>query len=115
MNKRDRALFQDTKREHFLQGNSKGVMDEHLIHRELYNPNKFDVIMTRNTSMDNYIRDAGIILGPAWAICKADGFLYLPHGYYFSKATNGAPSFPMLVNFGSNIGIGCKQASRPPE
>lgn len=101
------------KKELFMQGKMKHVSDEFLLRREIYNPNKFDIIFRRNKNMDKYIHAATIPLGPEVAICKADDFLYLTHAYYFAEGIGVPQGTPcdVLVNFGDNIGIGNKLAS----
>src|SRR5687768_15010842 len=96
------------RREHFLKGKAKGVFDEMLIVREIYNPNNFDIIFSRMTQMDHYIRDAKIPLGALILVCKADDFLILPHAYFTAKASNGADLIQVVTNFGDSIGIGNK-------
>lgn len=108
-------IFKNTRnRKAFLRGAKlKAVHDEHLLRREIYNPNNFDIIFRRNISMDQYIKDATIPLGPLSATCKADDFLYIPHAYYIAEAIGLPKGTPcdVLVNFGDNIGIGNKKAS----
>lgn len=108
-------LFKNTrKREAFLRGQKmKSVHDEHLIRREIYNPNNFDIEFKRNVTMDTYIKNATIPLGPLRITCKADDFLYLPHAYYFAEGIGVPQGTPIdvVVNFGDNIGIGNKKAS----
>lgn len=101
------------KAELFLKSKVRGVYDELLIHREIFNPNNFDLIVTRNQTMTQYILDAKIPLGPAVAVCKAESWLYIPHGYYFVKAANGADAGSFITNFGDNIGIGNRHPSLP--
>ena len=109
-----RKILGNKKSEHFIkEGRVKGVFDEMLIHREIFNPNKFDLVVTRNNSMTQYILDAKIPLGPPMAVCKADSWLYLPHGYYFVKAANGADAGSFITNFGDAIGIGNRYPSLP--
>lgn len=91
----------------------KGVHDETLIHREIYNPNDYDIIFTRNKLQDAYIKGAKIPLGPEIAICKSKDWLWLPHGYYFGKASNGAEIINCITNLGDMIGKGNKLPSLP--
>lgn len=100
-------------REMFLKAKMKSVHDDMLLRREVYNFNNFDVTFTRNKKQDWYVIAAKIPLGPPVVVCKAGDWLILPHAFYFSQAANGAPVFDMLVNYGDQIGIGNKLASRP--
>lgn len=106
-------LFFNKKTEHFLKEKVKGVYDELLVHREIFNPNSFDLIITRNKTHDQYVKDAGIPLGLPIMVCKSESWLYLPHGYFFVKAANGAEVGTFITNFGDNIGIGNKYPSLP--
>lgn len=91
----------------------KAVIDEMLIHRELYNPNKFAVAVVRQNAMDEYILKSGIPLGPPSMRIEPDGFCYLPHGYYNVKSINGPDVFDMILTFGDQIGRGNKRPSVP--
>jgi hypothetical protein len=91
----------------------KAVYDDRLIRCEIYNPNKFDIIFTRDKSQDNYVRGAGIFLGADIIICKSDGFAILPHCFYIPKASNGADLINVVQNFGDSIGKGNKLPSLP--
>lgn len=101
--------------EGFLRKNVKAVHDELLTCREVYNPNKFDVIFTRNIDKDLYILRAGIPLGEIRMVCKADDFLFLPHGYFFAKG-DGVPNGEMIsviTNQGDAMRKGNKLPSPP--
>lgn len=100
----------------FLQGKTiRGVHDEHLLHREIYNPNKFPIEFRRNKDMDQYVSSSFIPLGPELAICKPDDFLYLPHIYYLVSGVgipDGTP-IDVIQNFGDSMFKGNKLPSRP--
>ena len=91
----------------------KAVIDEMLIHRELYNPNKFPVVLTRKFEMDEYILKSGIPLGPKKISLLHDQFTHLPHGYYKVESVNGPEIFDMIMTFGDQIGRGNKRPSVP--
>jgi len=91
----------------------KAVIDEMLIHRELYNPNKFPVVITRRFEMDEYILKSGIPIGPKKISLLHDQFAYLPHGYYKVESVNGPEIFDMILTFGDQIGRGNKRPSVP--
>lgn len=103
----------DKRREHFLKGKAKGVFDEMLVCREIYNDNDFDIIFTRQTQFDRYILDAGIKLGAMIMVCKAKDWLFIPHAYFTTKASNGADIYNVVVNFGDNMFKGNKLPSLP--
>lgn len=89
-----------------------GVYDEKLIHCEIYNPHRHVVVFCRNISMDEYIRRAGISLGPLVAEVEPDGFLHLPHQFYSATFKGSSELAQVLVNFGDNMFKGNKKASR---
>ena len=97
----------------FLRKKLKMVSDDMLIHRELYNPNKFDLVWNRDMSKTKYILEAGIPLGPSRIHQRAESHAHFNHGFYIGKAMNGAPSFDCVVIFGNAIGTGLKNPSRP--
>lgn len=97
----------------FLKAREKGVGDEFLIHRELYNPNDFDILIERDRNRVSHIVNSRIPLGPERAVLKARDWIYLPHGYFIFTASNGAPVFDVITNFGDAIGKGIKNPSRP--
>lgn len=115
INKKWVDIFRNTKnREGFLKNpeSFKSVHDEHLIRREVYNPNPFKVLFRRNVVMDRYISAARIPLGPLRRELEPDEFLLLPHGYYFAEPIGTSViQYDMVVNFGDNIGIGNKNPS----
>lgn len=89
------------------------VGDEHLIRREFYNPNKFNVQFSRQNDMVAYIMDAGIDPGPPFKLLAHDSFLVLPHAYYVVTAMDaGAKHFDLHQNFGKSIGKGYKKPGR---
>lgn len=95
----------------------KGVHDEHLVHREVYNPNRFAIVFERQNEMLTYIRAAKIPEGEIYLICKPDSFLYLPHGYYVASIPD-APKGEIgsfVTNFGDSMFIGNKKISLPAE
>lgn len=91
----------------------KGVHDEHLIRRELYNPNEFTLILKRDTTKDTYIARNLIPLGPENIILQPDEFILVPHFYWIIHAKNGADQINLIQNFGNEIGKGNKKPSRP--
>lgn len=91
----------------------KAVIDEMLVHRELYNPNKFAVAIARQVRMDEYILASRIPLGPLNTVLQPDSFVHLPHGYYTVKSVNGPSQFDMILTFGDQIGRGNKRPSVP--
>ena len=91
----------------------KAIADEHLIVREYYNPNKFDVIFERLKIYDYYVNQFNIMLGPLRAVLKANDFLTLPHGYYKVTSKNGAPLFDLVINYGDARNKGNKLPSLP--
>lgn len=101
--------------EGFLRNKIKSVADEHLICREIYNPNKFSLIFIRNIDKDMYILRSRIPLGQIRVACKPDDWLFLPHGYYFAKGEGIPDGEPIswITNFGDSIGKGNKLPSAP--
>ena len=91
----------------------KTVIDEMLIHRELYNPNKFAISIKRQTKMDEYVLKSGIPLGPIATKIEPDAFCHLPHGYFDVTSINGPAVFDMILTFGDQIGRGNKRPSVP--
>lgn len=89
--------------------------DYMLFQREYYNPNKFDVIFKINQEFRQYvIEQKGLnMLGPEYSVCKADGFLYLPHGYHIisGKGLPAGEPFNMITNFEKKMFIGNKKPS----
>lgn len=102
-----------TDSEGYLVHKTKAVADEHLIRREFYNPNDFDVIFYRDQSRAMYVHAAGIPLGPEVAILKARDWLVLPHAFFIPRAMNGQDLFKLVQNFGDMIGKGNKLPSLP--
>lgn len=99
----------------FIPKKPKAVFDEHLLRREIYNPNNFDIIFTRNIDQDLYIMRAGIPLGEIRMVCKSKDFLILPHGYFIATG-DGLPKGELInaiVNLGDTIGKGNKLPSPP--
>lgn len=99
--------------EGFLRKKAKAVHDEHLICREIFNPNKFAIVFRRNIDKDIYIMRAGIPLGELIMICNPESFLFLPHGYFLPRA-EGVPDgeqVSIITNFGDSIGKGNRNPS----
>lgn len=93
----------------------KTFSDDRLLQREFYNPNSFDVIVTRDTRFDQYvIQHKGLkFLGPAHAKLKADDFLYVPHGFFIitnPKMPIGEP-INIIVNLEKMMFKGNKKPS----
>ena len=85
----------------------KAFSDDRLIQREFYNPNSFDVIVTRDKNFDSYViqHKGHGSLGPEKTLLKADDFLYLPHGFFVvtnPKMPVGEP-INILVNLEKNM------------
>ena len=99
----------------FLKNKLKGVFDEHLLRRELYNPNDFDLIVTRDKEKDLYVNAAGITLGLERMLLKAKDWVVINHAFYFvTVAKKGGPElFELVVNFGDMIGKGNRLPSLP--
>lgn len=91
------------------------VMDDRLIRREYYNPNKFAVYFQRMEREMPYIVDSGINPGLPTYRLEPDGFLVVPHAFFIiTAADRGVQLFDLTTNFGNTIGIGNKLPS-PPE
>lgn len=93
----------------------KGVYDSRLLRFEVYNPNDFDVIFQRIAENENYVRNAGISLGPVYVTCKAKGFAILNHSFYLAHGKNlqhGEP-IQMIRKYGKAIGDGTTLPSLP--
>jgi hypothetical protein len=101
-----------TDSEGFLIDQTRGVHDEGLLRRELYNPYDFDIVFERDRARDLYVRAAGIPLGDARAVLKARDWLILPHGF-FILYTPGNQHVDLVTNLGDMIGKGNKLPSRP--
>lgn len=99
--------------EAFLRKKQKAVFDEHLVCREIYNPNAYSIIFSRNKVQDRLIIASKIPLGAETIICKPYDWVFLPHGYYLAKASNGADLINCITNFGDAIGKGNKLPSLP--
>jgi len=97
----------------FLKGSARGVHDEFLIRREYYNPNDFDVVMTRDKTRVAYIDRSRIPRGPEYHLLKAREWVILPHGYWLFTPTNGAEIVNLVQIFGDDIGKGIKSQSLP--
>lgn len=100
----------------FLQGRvERGVHDEMLLHREIYNPNSFAVDFVRSKDMDQYVRSSLIPLGPEFARCEPGGWLYLPHAYYVASGVGLPLGTPVSIiqNFGDEMFKGNKKVSLP--
>ena len=91
----------------------KQVSDTNLIEVEYYNPNKFDLIVTRDNRFLEYISLNKIPLGPEKTILKSEGFLVLPHRYIIFKAPDGIELFNLTVNMGNMKRKGNKLPSLP--
>jgi hypothetical protein len=105
-------------RAEFLKGNIvKGVHDEHLVHREIYNPMRYTIIFERQD--DYWIWNARVVAkiphGDLHVIAKPDGFAYLPHGYYIASIQDAPPGEigHFVTNFGDEMFIGNKKVSLP--
>lgn len=110
-------LESQRKSEYFLKSkfHGKKVSDWALVCMELYNPNKFDVIVEIDRTKLAYIRQNGITDTPHKAILKADSFLFLPHRFYLLTGV-GIPKgeqISLIVNQGDTMFIGNKYQSRP--
>ena len=92
---------------------TKAVYDDHLIRREYYNAEKFEVIFELMPEKIPYVAGAGIALGPKRAVLKPGCWLVLPHAFYVITAANGAPFINLTVNMGDMIGTGNKLPSLP--
>lgn len=105
-------------RAEFLKGNIvKGVHDEHLVHREVYNPSKCTIVFERQDNPEILLAraTARIPHGEKFVIAKPDGFAYLPHGYYIASIQD-APDGEIghfITNFGDSMFIGNKKVSLP--
>ena len=97
----------------FLKHKSKAVWDEHLIRREIYNQNDFDVVFYRDPAKELYVRAANIPLGPEVYTLKAGGRVVLPHICYILRALDGREIFTLVQIFGDEIGTGQTKPSRP--
>lgn len=91
----------------------KMVMDEHLVRREFYNPNNFEIQFTRMEDKVAYILESGINPGPKFLTLKPNDWLVVNHAYYVPRAANGAELFNVVTNFGDSIGKGNKKVSLP--
>lgn len=110
---RSRGPGVKTNSDGYLVHKTRAVADEHLIRREFYNPNDFDIVFHRDPSRVFYVRAACIPLGPEVAVLKAREWLVLPHAYYIPRATNGQDLFQLVQNFGDAIGKGNTKPSLP--
>lgn len=108
-------LLGDRNKSEFLKGKLTSVFDETLIHREVYNPNNFDLIFQRNKEKDSYVIKAGITLGPETIICKPDDFCYLTHGYYICSGRGIPVGTPISHHtiYGDSMFTGEKKISLP--
>ncbi len=95
------------------------VSDDRLIHREIYNSNKFAVIFHRREKVDGinvlyYLGTFAIEAGPVLYRLPPQEFWLMPHGLYWGEI-EGAPGEPFNVieKFGDAIGDGDKLPSRP--
>lgn len=89
-----------------------GYSDPRLVRCEVYNPYSREIYVHLDEEQVPYIRAAGIMIGPRQAIIPADGFLILPH-MYFRIVDYKGDIVNVLMNLGSQIGIGNKMASLP--
>ena len=90
----------------------RAVSDEHLIRRELYNPNNFTLHFQRQTKYDPHIRGNRIEIGPLAFVLPAGGFIVVPHFYWIVTTGNGSPTYDLVQNFGDMIGKGNRLPSR---
>lgn len=95
-----------------LPKNRVSVSDPRLTRREIYNPNKFEVIFSRLPDVSAYILSSGISLGPAVVRCPSEGRCILNHDYYSALASDGTDPFSVVTITGSDIGRGIKGPSR---
>lgn len=112
----EKRLQAEKTRDAFLDKNYvKGVHDEHLVHREVYNPNKFDVYFFRSLEMDEYVKKAKVPLGEQVIRCKAGEHCYLPHGYFIGHGKGLPEGTPInvIVNFGDSMFTGNTKVSLP--
>jgi hypothetical protein len=105
-------------RAQFLAGNQvKGVHDEHLVHREVYNPGKHAIVFERQDTYEILLAraTAHIPHGEKHIVAKPDGFAYLPHGYYVASIVDAPPGEigSFVTNFGDSMFIGNKKVSLP--
>jgi hypothetical protein len=94
--------------------------DEHLVVREYYNPNNFDVCFWRlsnyrSLNINKYLSAFKIPLGPIAAVLKPNEFITLPHGYYdiHGKGLEKGEPFKLITNYGDARGKGNKHPSLP--
>lgn len=87
--------------------------DHNLVRRELYNPNKFDLIFKLDARFLSYIESYGRWPGRPYWVLKSESWQVVPHFYWIIDAANGAPTFDLIQNFGKAIGIGNKLPSLP--
>lgn len=100
----------------FLKKNYKAEVSDHrLLRVEYYNPNDFTIRIVRDTRWAMHVVNSNILLGNEVYFLKPREFIILPHQYWVMYAMNGAPTFPLIENFGAMIGKKNVLASRPPE
>ena len=90
----------------------KSVMDEHLIVREYYNPNDFELYLERDNRYLKHIDDNAIPRGFNSLIIKPHSFMKVPHGYWIIH-TPDKREYQLITNFGSKIGVGNRLPSNP--
>ena len=83
----------------------KSVMDEHLIVREYYNPNNFELYFERQNEYLPHINQNKIPPGFPTFILKPHSFIKVPHGYWIIHTPDKRP-YDLIQNFGSMIGVG---------
>lgn len=89
----------------------KAVLDEHLIVREYYNPNDFDLYFERDNRFIAHIAKNRIPPGFNTMILKPGNFIKVPHGYWVIHTKDKRP-YNLITNFGDMIGKGNKLPSR---
>lgn len=88
-------------------------VDELLVRRELYNPNKFDLIFELDQRFIQHIKLHGRPTYHFKWMLKADMFQVVPHMYWTITTSNGSPTYDLIQNFSKTIGMGNKHPSLP--